>query len=162
LMALDLPLPRRLLTHAHWTLSGKKMSKSVGNGVSPAYATNRFGVDTVRYVLMRRGAIRDDAVWDNDTVATVYRTELMGKYGNLMSRTMKTKRWSVVGSVESEAEAVAEGKVQDPCPLGLDTLRDEVAEQMDALRPDKALALIMDTFDKVCNHFVLLSKSTAS
>lgn len=146
LLALEMPLPKRLLTHAHWTLSGKKISKSAGNGVSPIFAADRFGADTVRFFLMRKGAIRDDAVFENGEVAKMYRTDLMGTYGNLLARTMKTKRWSVVAAVEKETPVAT----QRPCPIGLDTLRDEVSREMDNLRPDKALALIMDVLTKAC------------
>ena len=148
LLALDLPLPKRLLTHAHWTISGKKISKSAGNGVSPVFAADRFGADTVRFFLMRKGAIRDDSVFDNAEVAKAYRTELMGGYGNLLSRTMKTKRWSVVEAVKREAGAQS----SEPCPIGLETLRDEVSREMNALRPDKALALIVGAQAEVCTH----------
>lgn len=145
LLALDLPLPKRLLTHAHWTISGKKISKSAGNGVSPVFAADRFGADTVRFFLMRKGAIRDDSVFDNAEVAKAYRAELMGGYGNLLSRTMKTKRWSVVQAVKRETATES----SEPCPIGLETLRDEVSREMDALRPDKALALVMDALSEV-------------
>ena len=50
-MALDMPLPKKILTHAHWTLGKEKMSKSTGNVVNPFFAIDRFGVDTMRYYL---------------------------------------------------------------------------------------------------------------
>lgn len=145
LLALDLPLPKHLLVHAHWTLSGRKISKSAGNGVSPIFAVDRFGADTVRFFLMRKGAIRDDSVFENGEVARVYRTDLMGTFGNLLSRTMRTKAWSVVSAVEREMAK----DTLEPCPLGLETLRDKVSAEMDSLRPDKALALVMDTLSEV-------------
>ena len=61
LLALDLPLPRRLLSHAHWTVGQKKMSKSRGNIVDPFEAIDAFGIDVVRYYLARVGGrFRDD------------------------------------------------------------------------------------------------------
>ena len=61
LMALSIPLQRTLLTHAHWTIDQKKMSKSIGNVADPFEAMESFGVDVVRYYLARVGGkFRDD------------------------------------------------------------------------------------------------------
>jgi methionyl-tRNA synthetase len=61
LLALSLPLPKVLLTHAHWTMNQKKMSKSLGNVADPIEAMNVFGVDGVRYYMARVGGrFRDD------------------------------------------------------------------------------------------------------
>jgi methionyl-tRNA synthetase len=55
LMALDLPLPKRLLVHSHWTVEKKKMSKSVGNVVNPFETMETYGADAARYFLARVG-----------------------------------------------------------------------------------------------------------
>ena len=61
LLALSLPLPKTLLTHAHWTNNQKKMSKSLGNVADPIEAMDIFGVDGVRYYMARVGGrFRDD------------------------------------------------------------------------------------------------------
>jgi methionyl-tRNA synthetase len=61
LLALSLPLQKTLLTHAHWTVSQKKMSKSVGNVADPFQAMEEHGVDVVRYYFARVGGRwRDD------------------------------------------------------------------------------------------------------
>jgi methionyl-tRNA synthetase len=61
LQALGLPLSKKLLTHAHWTMKQKKMSKSVGNVADPFEAMEQYGVDAVRYYMARIGGrFRDD------------------------------------------------------------------------------------------------------
>jgi methionyl-tRNA synthetase len=55
LLALDLPLPKRLLVHSHWTVEKRKMSKSVGNVVDPFEIMDAYGTDSVRYFLARVG-----------------------------------------------------------------------------------------------------------
>ena len=64
-MALDLPLPKQILTHAHWTLGRQKMAKSTGNVVNPFFALERFGIDAMRWYLVHDGGITDDADYDN-------------------------------------------------------------------------------------------------
>ena len=54
-MALDVPLPRALLSHAHWTVKKAKMSKSVGNVIDPVIVLKEHGVDAVRWYLARTG-----------------------------------------------------------------------------------------------------------
>ena len=74
LLALDLPLPRRLLAHAHWTVEQKKMSKSTGNVVDPFEAIDKHGVDVVRYYHARVGGrFRDDV--GASIFATFYATK---------------------------------------------------------------------------------------
>lgn len=55
LMALGLPLPKRLLVHSHWTVEKKKMSKSIGNVVNPFETMENYGTDAARYFLARVG-----------------------------------------------------------------------------------------------------------
>jgi len=54
-MALVLPLPRKILAHAHWTIRRQKMSKSTGNVVDPFQILEEYGTDTVRWYLARVG-----------------------------------------------------------------------------------------------------------
>ena len=54
-MALDMPLPKQLLVHSHWTVSSKKMSKSVGNVVDPLEAMAVYSPDAVKFFLAYAG-----------------------------------------------------------------------------------------------------------
>ena len=95
LMALNLQPPRRILTHAHWTMNHAKMSKSAGNAVNPFFAIDRFGVDTMRFYMVLDGGIVDDAPYDNAFIINRHKTILQNVVGNLLSRITRTKRWSV-------------------------------------------------------------------
>lgn len=102
LMALDLPLPRQIFAHAHWTLGRKKMSKSLGNVVNPFFALERFGVDGLRYFLALKGGVKDDAMYDNDLVAAQYESDLRNGLGNLLSRIVRGKGWNVRRAVQQQ------------------------------------------------------------
>lgn len=100
LMALGLPLPRGILTHAHWTLGGSKMSKSTGRVVDPFHALDRFGSDVMRFFLAYHGGLRDDSNYDNIRIIALYNKFLNQSLGNLASRVTRGKKWSVRGAVE--------------------------------------------------------------
>lgn len=100
LMALDLPLPRKMLVHAHWTLSNRKMSKSIGNVVNPLFAINRWGIDTIRFYLLSEGGIADDADYSNDLIAIKYKKSLQGGFGNLVGRLVRSNLWDTRKIVE--------------------------------------------------------------
>lgn len=106
LLAVDIPPPKKLLSHAHWTMSGKKMSKSRGNVVNPFYAMDRWGVDVMRFFLVYDGGIEDDANYENRIIVERYKKLLQGTIGNLLSRVTRAKAWSVKESVQ---EATAHG-----------------------------------------------------
>ncbi|KAF2090795.1 methionyl-tRNA synthetase [Saccharata proteae CBS 121410] len=124
LMALSLPLPKRILTTAHWTMSNQKMSKSVGNVVDPFTALDRFGPDTMRYYLARDGGIADDADYSNYFVVERHKKGLQGGLGNLASRITKGKGWSVRRALEYQQEN----------PHGLESLEHAAREEGEALQ----------------------------
>ncbi|KAK1814243.1 methionyl-tRNA synthetase [Friedmanniomyces endolithicus] len=108
LMALDLPLPKQILTHAHWTLGRQKMAKSTGNTVNPFWALDRFGVDIMRWYLVHEGGISDDADYDNRFIIEKYKKHLQGGLGNLTSRIMRGKGWDVRRAVQQYAHEESE------------------------------------------------------
>lgn len=92
LMALNLPVAHRYLTHAHWTMNAQKMSKSTGNGVNPFFAIERYGVDTIRFYMAHEGGIVDDASYDNSYIARAYSSILKNSYGNLLQRVFRSQK----------------------------------------------------------------------
>jgi methionyl-tRNA synthetase len=107
LMALGLPLPKRLLCHDHWKMSGRKMSKSLGNVVNPVLALQRWGVDALRYFLMRSATHTKDMGYSNEFIAVAYNKELRAATGNLFQRIAMPKsstRWSIQEAVEAQRD----------------------------------------------------------
>jgi len=99
LQALGLPLTIQLLTHSHWTVDQRKMSKSVGNVADPIQAIDEFGIDIVRYYLARVGGrFKDDVDWSQEQLEKHSR-EIMSLLGNLYLRITSKK---IQQRVESE------------------------------------------------------------
>lgn len=60
-MAANLPPPKQIVSHAHWTVGKVKMSKSLGNVVDPIYLLEKYGTDPVRYFFLKDGRLEDDS-----------------------------------------------------------------------------------------------------
>ncbi|KAL9101768.1 MAG: hypothetical protein Q9163_003015 [Psora crenata] len=143
LMALDIPLPKRILTHAHWTLGKQKMSKSTGMVVNPFFAISRFGVDTMRWYLTLDGGIKYDSAYDNSFIIDKYKKGLQGGLGNLVSRITRGKGWNVRNAVETGRRSFTDELDRQFCSC-LQQLPVSVAEDMEKLNLGDALAKIMN------------------
>ncbi len=86
LMAAGLPLPGKVFAHGWWTVEGKKMSKSAGNFVDPHDITLEFGVDALRYFLLREMPFGNDGDFSKASLLKRYNAELANDLGNLVSR----------------------------------------------------------------------------
>ena len=86
LMAADLPIPEKLVSHGWWMMEGAKMSKSIGNVVRPKDYVDRFGVDAFRYFVMREMVFGQDADFTDETFLGRYNADLANDLGNLVSR----------------------------------------------------------------------------
>ncbi|KAK0651850.1 tRNA synthetases class I (M)-domain-containing protein [Cercophora newfieldiana] len=153
LLALDLPLPKQILSHAHWTMDRKKMSKSIGNVVNPMFAMDRWGVDTMRFYMIHDGGIADDADYSNTMIQERYKKLLQFGLGNLTSRVAKPGRWSVREAIEWEG-ARFNRKLAPTANKSLDEafatqhsvlteVKGVVAEHMAKLNPSTALQQLM-------------------
>lgn len=88
LMALELPLPKQVFGHGWLLLDGNKMGKSRGNVVDPVVLCGRYGVDAIRYYLMREIPFGHDGTFSNESLITRINTDLANDLGNLLSRTV--------------------------------------------------------------------------
>lgn len=88
LMALDLPLPKQIFGHGWLVINGGKMSKSVGNVVDPNVLVEKYGVDSIRYFLLREIAFGQDGNFNNEALIQRINSDLANDLGNLVSRTV--------------------------------------------------------------------------
>lgn len=87
LMALDLPLPKQVYGHGWLILEGGKMSKSKGNVVDPVVLVEKYGLDAIRYFLLREVPFGSDGVFSNEALINRINSDLANDLGNLVSRT---------------------------------------------------------------------------
>ncbi|CAL9707193.1 unnamed protein product [Knipowitschia caucasica] len=86
LLGAGLPLPQTIHVHSHWTVGGKKMSKSLGNVVDPLDRSNLFTTDGMRYFLLRQGVPDSDCDYTDDKVVKLLNAELADSLGGLLNR----------------------------------------------------------------------------
>jgi methionyl-tRNA synthetase len=88
LMSAGLPLPKQVFGHGHVLLRGEKMSKSAGNVVDPESLIEAFGVDAIRYFLLRDVTFGQDGSYSPEAIVTRVNADLANSFGNLAQRTL--------------------------------------------------------------------------
>ncbi len=107
LMAAELPLPRKVFAHGWWTVEGQKMSKSLQNVVEPNMLIEKYGVDAVRYFLLREVPFGLDGDFSHTALVHRINSDLANDLGNLLSRsTAMTSKY--FGGVVPEPAALQE------------------------------------------------------
>jgi methionyl-tRNA synthetase len=100
LMAAGLPLYKHLNVHGFWTSESQKMSKSLGNTVSPLEMKERIGMDAFRYFVLRESVFGQDADFREDALTARYNADLANNLGNLVSRVLAMQGKYFAGVVQ--------------------------------------------------------------
>jgi methionyl-tRNA synthetase len=108
LMSAGIELPRRVFAHGFLYNRGEKMSKSVGNVVDPVALVESFGVDPVRYFLLREVPFGQDGSYSEEAIITRINTDLANELGNLAQRSLSMVNKNLDAAVPTPGEFVAD------------------------------------------------------
>ncbi|NPA32425.1 MAG: methionine--tRNA ligase [Aquificae bacterium] len=104
LMSLGYEIPRKVFAHGWWTVEGKKMSKTLGNVVDPYEVVREFGLDEVRYFLLREVPFGQDGDFSRSALLNRINGELANEIGNLYSRVVNMVHKFLGGEVSGERD----------------------------------------------------------
>ena len=104
LLSAGIPLPKTIFAHGWWLSDSSKMSKSVGNVVNPLDLIEEYGVDPVRYYLMREMVLGQDANFTMESFIKRYNRDLANDYGNLLNRVSTLIKKNYDGLIPDKGE----------------------------------------------------------
>lgn len=136
LMALGEPLPKQVFGHGWLLLEGGKMSKSKGNVVDPVVLIQKYGLDAIRYFLLREVPFGSDGVFSNEALINRINSDLANDLGNLVSRTVAMIDKYFGGVIPAERKA---GDFDEELKAIVNGVPEKVEELMDKLQFSSAL-----------------------
>ncbi len=122
LMAAGLPLPRRVSSHGWWTVEGEKMSKSLGNVIEPRRLVATYGLDQVRYFLLREKPFGGDGTISHPALVSRINVELANDLGNLAQRSLTLIARNCAGALPGRGEASEQDAALDAAAGALPAL----------------------------------------
>ena len=140
LMSAGIELPKTIFAHGWWLMGESKMSKSLGNVINPMDLIDDYGVDPVRYYLMREMVLGQDSSFTMESFIQRYNSDLANDFGNLLSRVSTLMKKNYDGKIPepgdfTEAETVIKSNGE--------SLGEVVKEKIESMRLNEAIEEIM-------------------
>jgi methionyl-tRNA synthetase len=151
LMALELPLPKKLYAHGWLLFGGDKMSKSKGNVVDPFILVDRYGLDAVRYYLLTALPYGADGAYTNEAFIKKINADLVNTLGNLVSRTIAMTAQYFDGVIP--APEVEDQEIDKPLTDAIKNAYGVVADYMEKFEIGKAIEEII-TLAERANKYI--------
>jgi methionyl-tRNA synthetase len=144
LLSAGYALPRKVFSHGFFTVNGQKMSKSLGNAIDPNYLASKYGLDALRYYIMREISFGEDGDFSEASLKNRLNTELADILGNLLNRTIVLIEKNYAGKIP--------GAKTDPV-LEKELKIEKINLHMEKIELHSALAEIF-SFIASCNRYV--------
>ena len=144
LMAAKLPLPKKIFAYGWWTNEGQKISKSIGNVIDPNEMIKKYGLDQLRFFLLREVTLGQDGDFSEQSFKTRINSDLSNNLGNLIQRALKFNNKNFSNKMPFELEKPNK-----------DDLLFEVYNMYEKIKPDMDNYQISKAIEKI---FTLLNK----
>ena len=145
LMSMEMPLPKHVYGHGWLVMDGGKMSKSKGNVVDPYVLAEKFGVDALRFFLLRTFPFGSDGNFSNELLIQTINMDLANDLGNLVSRTTAMAEKYFGGTLPAERES---SDADDDLKQMASTLRDRYETEMEHFQFQNALEQVFKTIQR--------------
>ncbi len=150
LFALGLPQPKSIFAHGWWLIDDSKMSKSVGNVVSPMDMADKYGIDALRYYLMAQMTLGQDANFSELSFCLRFNADLANNLGNLLSRVVTMLHKNCGGRIPAAQPLTAdENDLTAACRSAAAEMRAGVLN----MQLDRGLASIMAALNAANRYF---------
>ena len=150
LMSANIPLPQAIFAHGWWLIGESKMSKSLGNVVDPLGLIEEYGVDPVRYYLMREMVLGQDASFTIESFIKRYNSDLANDFGNLLSRISNLLKKFFDSRIPQDEDDSAEGL--DVKSKAIETVA-IVRGKIEVMRVNEAIEIILQ-FVRSINKYI--------
>lgn len=153
LMAMDMPLPKKMYGHGWILFDGEKMSKSKGNVVDPFILTDRYGVDSLRYYLLREIPFGEDSDYSGEKLLTRINYDIVNDLGNLVRRTLAMADQYFGGNIHR----IKPDKADDDFINAINGAYPAMKNQLDKPEVNRAIECVFDLVDKA-NKYIDFTK----